>query len=119
MTSNHEPILDIQGLTVTFTGGVKPVRAVDGVDLALRPGEVVALLGESGSGKSVTLRSVLRLHNEKKSAVQIRVVQGFWGAWKIESESVKSTRPDGATAQWLVPVPAGGEVVLKFAVVMG
>ena len=73
MTSNHEPILDIQGLTVTFTGGVKPVRAVDGVDLALRPGEVVALLGESGSGKSVTLRSVLRLHNEKKTTLEGRI----------------------------------------------
>ncbi len=36
--------------------------AVDGVTLAVAPGEVVALLGESGSGKSVTLRSLLRLH---------------------------------------------------------
>lgn len=61
----------------------------------------------------------VRLHNEKKTAVQIRVVQGFWGSWKVESESVKSTRPDGATAQWLVPVSAGAEVVLKFAVVLG
>jgi peptide/nickel transport system ATP-binding protein len=73
MTASDEPILDIQGLTVTFTGGAKPVRAVDGVDLALRPGEVVALLGESGSGKSVTLRSVLRLHNEKKTKLEGRI----------------------------------------------
>jgi peptide/nickel transport system ATP-binding protein len=73
MTASDEPILDIQGLTVTFSGGAKPVRAVDGVDLALRPGEVVALLGESGSGKSVTLRSVLRLHNEKKTKLEGRI----------------------------------------------
>jgi peptide/nickel transport system ATP-binding protein len=73
VSTGQEPILDIQGLTVTFTGGAKPVRAVDGVDLALRPGEVVALLGESGSGKSVTLRSVLRLHNEKKTKLEGRI----------------------------------------------
>ena len=60
----------------------------------------------------------VRVHNMKKSAVQVRLVQGFWGSWKIESESIKSTRPDGGTAQWMVPVPAGGEVVLKFAVVV-
>jgi peptide/nickel transport system ATP-binding protein len=69
MTS-AEPILDIKGLTVTFTGGPKPVRAVDGVDLALQRGETVALLGESGSGKSVTLRSVLRLHNARKTRTE-------------------------------------------------
>lgn len=69
MTGN-DSILDIRGLTVTFTGGPKPVRAVDGVDLALRRGETIALLGESGSGKSVTLRSALRLHNPKKTKIE-------------------------------------------------
>ncbi|GGH18594.1 ABC transporter ATP-binding protein [Alsobacter metallidurans] len=57
----------IENLSVTFTGGSKPVRAVDGVSLSLGQGEVLALLGESGSGKSVTLRSLLRLHPPKRS----------------------------------------------------
>ena len=68
-----EPILSIENLSVTFTGGAKPVRAVDGVDLHLGRGEVIALLGESGSGKSVTLRSILRLHPEKKSRIEGRI----------------------------------------------
>ena len=38
-----------------------PVRAVAGLDLSLGKGEVLALLGESGSGKSVTLRALMRL----------------------------------------------------------
>ncbi len=71
--SADDRILRIENLRVTFTGGAKPVRAVDGVDLDLRRGEVVALLGESGSGKSVTLRSILRLHNETKTRIEGRI----------------------------------------------
>jgi peptide/nickel transport system ATP-binding protein len=56
------PMIDIKDLSITFNRGRKPVKAVNGVSLAVRPGEVVALLGESGSGKSVTMRSLLRLH---------------------------------------------------------
>ncbi|MBB3609995.1 ABC transporter ATP-binding protein [Rhizobium sp. BK602] len=55
-------MIDIKDLSVTFNRGRKPVKAVNGVSLRVRPGEVVALLGESGSGKSVTMRSLLRLH---------------------------------------------------------
>ncbi|MSP47412.1 MAG: ABC transporter ATP-binding protein [Xanthobacteraceae bacterium] len=67
-------MLEIRDLRVAFTGAAKPVRAVDGVDLALVPGEVVALLGESGSGKSVTLRSILRLHPENKTRIEGSIV---------------------------------------------
>ncbi|MDQ0132141.1 peptide/nickel transport system ATP-binding protein [Neorhizobium galegae] len=55
-------MIDIRNLSVTFNRGRKPVKAVNGVSLSVQPGEVVALLGESGSGKSVTMRSLLRLH---------------------------------------------------------
>jgi peptide/nickel transport system ATP-binding protein len=63
-------LLEIRGLRVTFAGGGRPVRAVDGVDLELARGEVVALLGESGSGKTVTLRSILRLHPEERTRIE-------------------------------------------------
>ena len=55
-------IVDVRRLTVDFGAGAKTVRAVAGVDLSLAKGETVALLGESGSGKSVTLRALVRLH---------------------------------------------------------
>ena len=64
-----EPMVSLQDLSVTFTGGRRPVRAVSGVNLTVQRGEVVALIGESGSGKSVTLRTVLRLHNERRTSV--------------------------------------------------
>jgi peptide/nickel transport system ATP-binding protein len=66
-------LVSIEGLTVTFTGRGKPVRAVDHVSLDVERGSVLALLGESGSGKSVTLRSLLRLHPEKTSRVEGRI----------------------------------------------
>lgn len=64
-------------------------------------------------------RVEVRVHNEKKGAVEVRLVQMFWGAWKIESESSKSTRLDGSTAQWKVSVPAGGETVVTYSVILG
>jgi peptide/nickel transport system ATP-binding protein len=70
------PVVDIQDLRVRFTGGRQPVQAVGGVSLQVQRGEVLALIGESGSGKSVTLRSLLRLHPERSTQIegQIRVL---------------------------------------------
>ncbi|MFJ4560671.1 ABC transporter ATP-binding protein [Streptomyces massasporeus] len=57
------PLLSAQGLHVTFPGrhGGPRARAVDGVDLDIRRGEIVALVGESGCGKTTLARSLLGL----------------------------------------------------------
>ncbi len=52
-----QPLLQIQNLSVRFGG----LTVVDGLDLSLQEGETLALVGESGCGKSVTALSVLRL----------------------------------------------------------
>jgi peptide/nickel transport system ATP-binding protein len=56
-----EPILCVEGLRTHFRTHDGVVRAVDGVDLELRHGEILGLVGESGCGKTVTALSLLRL----------------------------------------------------------
>jgi peptide/nickel transport system ATP-binding protein len=56
-----EPLLDIRGLKTWFKTDDGMVRAVDGIDLRIDRGETVGVVGESGCGKTVTARSVLKL----------------------------------------------------------
>jgi len=55
------PLLEVDGLRVTFATDVGVIPAVNGVSFVVRPSETLALVGESGSGKSVTGLSVMRL----------------------------------------------------------
>ena len=59
MSSN--PTLEVRGLRTHFMTPEGRVRAVDGVDLTIGQGRTLGVLGESGSGKSVTALSVMRL----------------------------------------------------------
>ena len=59
--SQPDPLLDIKNLKTYFYTEEGVVRAVDGVDLRVYPGEIVGLVGESGCGKSVTSLSIMRL----------------------------------------------------------
>ena len=62
-------LLSVRALSVEFPTRDGVVRAVNGVSFDLAPGRVLALLGESGSGKSVTLRAILGLHASTRARV--------------------------------------------------
>ncbi|PZR94873.1 MAG: dipeptide ABC transporter ATP-binding protein DppD [Stutzerimonas stutzeri] len=62
------PLVAMENVTVRFKGA-QTVHAVNGVSLTLEPGKVLGILGESGSGKSVTLKTLLRLLPETRTEI--------------------------------------------------
>ena len=68
------------------------MRAVGGVDLQVQRGEVVALIGESGSGKSVTLRSLLRLHPPRRTQMGGQLRVGGQDVLKMSSSQLADYR---------------------------
>jgi peptide/nickel transport system ATP-binding protein len=100
------PFVDIQNLTVTFKGGRKPVPAVGGVDLQVQQGEVVALIGESGSGKSVTLRSLLRLHSPRTTTMTGRMLVGGQDVLSLSASALAAYRGKVASMIFQEPLLA-------------
>lgn len=68
---SDEPLLRVEGLSVSIGGGRKPTPILDDVSFQIQPGEVLAVMGESGAGKSMTALAVMGI---LPSAV--RVTQG-------------------------------------------
>ena len=61
MADSDERVLEVKGLVTNFYTYEGTVLALDGVDLFLRRGDTMGVVGETGCGKSVTARSILRL----------------------------------------------------------
>lgn len=80
-----EAVLEVLGLQRSFEQGGVRIEVLKGVDLAIAPGEIVALLGPSGSGKSTLLQAVGLLEG------------GFSGAISIGGERVEALDSRGRT----------------------
>src|SRR5512135_1756002 len=59
--TNTEPFLAVHDLKAYFHLDEGIVKAVDGVTFEVRPNEVLGIVGESGCGKSVTMKAILRI----------------------------------------------------------
>jgi lipoprotein-releasing system ATP-binding protein len=80
-----EPVLVTRDLKRSFTQGDVTIEVLRGVDLAVQPGEIIALLGPSGSGKSTLLQAVGLLEG------------GFKGSIRLQGEEASELNDEGRT----------------------
>jgi peptide/nickel transport system ATP-binding protein len=78
-------LVEVRDLTITFVTRDRTVHAVGGVDFDLAAGEVLCILGESGSGKSVTLRALMALNPPRTTRVT--------GAIKVGGHDITAASP--------------------------
>jgi oligopeptide/dipeptide ABC transporter ATP-binding protein len=74
VTDKKRPLLEVKNLKTYFYTEDGVVKAVDGVDFVVYPGEVLGLVGESGCGKSVSALSVMRLISKPGKIVEGEVL---------------------------------------------
>jgi peptide/nickel transport system ATP-binding protein len=101
MTSDN--VVEVRDLSVRF-GGERTVHAVSGVSLDLKPGEVLGLLGESGSGKSVTLRALMRLLPKKRTTISGTVRVAGQDVLALDDDQLSAFR--GQTVSMIFQEPA-------------
>jgi branched-chain amino acid transport system ATP-binding protein len=95
-----EALLDVRGLEVSYG----PVRAVQGIDLAVQEGEVVALLGANGAGKTSTLRTIAGLQRPRAGTI------------RFAGQDIAGRPPHRLARSGLVLVPEGRGMLPRLSV---
>jgi peptide/nickel transport system ATP-binding protein len=86
------PLVEVRDLQVSFVSREATVTAVNGVSLELMPGEVLCIIGESGSGKSVTLRSLMRLHPPRRTVIRGSIRVGDYDILSLSERGMNAVR---------------------------
>jgi oligopeptide/dipeptide ABC transporter ATP-binding protein len=92
VTNNKQPLLEVKNLKTYFYTEDGVVKAVDGVDFVVYPGEVLGLVGESGCGKSVSALSVMRLISKPGKVVEGDVTFGGQDLMKFTETEMTHVR---------------------------
>jgi peptide/nickel transport system ATP-binding protein len=97
------PLVEVEDLHVTFSDRDETVRAVNGVSFQLMTGEVLCIIGESGSGKSVMMRALMRLLPAKRATVTGRIKVGEYDIAALDERQLAAVR--GATVSMVFQEP--------------
>lgn len=89
---SEHPMVAVRDLKVRFKRGGQTLSAVNGVSLQVARGEVLALIGESGSGKSVTLRALMRLHSERSTTIEGQIDIAGQDLMKLSRSQLQALR---------------------------
>lgn len=96
-------LVEVRNLKVKFTGD-RTVHAINDVSLSLKQGEVLGLLGESGSGKSVTLRALMRLLPRRRTEISGEVVVDGQNVLSMSDQELANLR--GSVVSMIFQEPA-------------
>ena len=100
-----EPLLSVRNLKTYFTQDEGTVRAVDGVSFDMAPGATLGIVGESGCGKSITARSIMRI---VEGAIHFQRPAGADGAGQVVD--LAKLEPNGTLMRSI----RGAEIALIF-----
>ena len=87
-----EKLLEIRDLKVDLMSTRGVVHALDGVNLSIGKGEIHGLVGESGCGKSMTSKSILRLHNKRRSQMSGEILFDGKDLLKVPEKEMQQLR---------------------------
>ncbi|MGO3320071.1 MAG: ATP-binding cassette domain-containing protein, partial [Microbacterium gubbeenense] len=85
--STSPPIVEMTGISISFPG----VKALDGVDLRLFPGEVHTLMGENGAGKSTMIKALTGVYSIDEGEIRVDgEVRRFGGTADAQAAGVST-----------------------------
>jgi peptide/nickel transport system ATP-binding protein len=101
-----EKLVEVEDLHVAFVSKDATVHAVNGISFGLGRGEVLCILGESGSGKSVTLRALLRLLPERRTRLSGKVRVAGHDIMSLSASSLSRIRGEAVSMIFQEPMTA-------------
>lgn len=104
--SRNEPILKVEGLTVSFLRPNGAVKALQDVTFSLNKGEILGLVGESGSGKSLTALTIMKLLPDQARIDGGVIVLGGETITKISEKDMRKLRGNEVSMIFQEPMTA-------------
>jgi len=102
-SADGRPLVEVKDLTVRFVSREATVQAVNGVSFEMAPGEVLGIIGESGSGKSVTMRALLRLLPRRRAVISGHMRVGEHDILALSDRQITEVR--GSTISMIFQEP--------------